>query len=236
VCGSALQEQNLILVRKRFQQLLGLGRGINRYTYNVFEPPNAASTASHEHAVQLFDTHASAAIGLAQFVTDGFARGEQVVLITRLANWNRAAVDLARRQIPLSGAIHSGQLVVCDSTRMLDALLTDGWPSADRFEHVIGGLVHEAVERGAGLRAYGDMVDLLAAEGSFEAAERVEELWNELRHRIPFTLFCGYTACHFDAPRSLDALRRIRFQHSHERRGPDDLVANQLMDTAAQSV
>ena len=53
------------------------------------------------HGVQLFDSNGSAARALAGFVREGLAHDEQIVLVTRLDNWNRAAVDLAR-DFPLS--------------------------------------------------------------------------------------------------------------------------------------
>src|SRR5687767_3348727 len=167
------------------------------------------------HSMQLFDSRESTAAALAEFVKAGFERDEHILLVTRLDNWNRAAVDLGR-QLPLSEAVSSGQLTVCDSSLMLKALLVDGIPSAERFGDTVGSLVSRLAARGRGLRAYGDMVDLLAADGSFDAAERLEELWNSLRSRISFTLMCGYSSGHFCHAENAAALRRIRHAHSHE--------------------
>jgi hypothetical protein len=184
------------------------------------------------HSVQLFDSHDSAATALADFVRVGFANGEQIVVISRLEHWNRAAVQLAR-EFPLDDAITNGQLTVLDSARTLARLLVDGMPSADRFEIVIAGLAARAAARGV-LRAYGDMVDLLAADGQFEAAARLEELWNALRTRTPFMLFCGYSSSHFCTMENGQALRRIRGLHSHEACAPGDVLANELLDATAR--
>jgi hypothetical protein len=185
------------------------------------------------HSVQLFDSHASTATALAEFVKAGFACDEQILLVTRLDNWNRAAVDLGR-QLPLGEAVSSGQLTVCDSSLMLKGLLVDGMPSAERFEHTVSALVSRLAVYRSGLRAYGDMVDLLAADGHFEAAERLEELWNRLRNRIPFTLMCGYSSGHFCHGESAAALHRIRRAHSHETCAPGDFMANELMETTVR--
>ena len=185
------------------------------------------------HSVQLFDSPDSAAAALAAFVKDGLVAGERILLVTRLENWNRAAVELARDQVPLSDAIQSGRLTVCDSAHTLEALLDDGMPSSERFDRAVGSLVARLAD-GAPLRAYGDMVDLLAAEGGFAAAARLEQLWNDLRQRIPFTLFCGYSSAHFADADTSDSLRRIRHLHSHEACAPDDFMANQLMETAGR--
>jgi hypothetical protein len=179
--------------------------------------------------VQLFDSHESAAQAAAAFVAEGFADGERVVLVIRLDDWSRAAVRLAAEGIPLGEAIGSGRLVVRDSTRTVEGCLIDGMPTAGNFERAVGDLVRDLASAGVRLRAYGDMVDLLAAEERFDAAARLEELWNDLRARVPFTLFCGYSSTHFCRAGD-DALCRIRGLHSHERREPGDLVANHLLE------
>jgi hypothetical protein len=183
------------------------------------------------HSVQLFDSHDSAATALAEFVKAGLASGEQILLVIRLDDWNRAAVDLACHQVALSEAIRSGQLTVCDSARVLATVMVEGMPSEERFEDTVGRLVSRCAACGSRLRAYGDMVDLLAAEGRFDAAERIEELWNGLRQRMPFTLLCGYRSAHFPHTESTEALRRIRHLHSHETCAPGDLMANELLET-----
>src|SRR5688572_23104219 len=185
------------------------------------------------HSMQLFDSRESTSAALAEFVKAGLERDEQILLVTRLDDWNRAAVDLGA-QLPLSEAVSSGQLTVCDSSRMLQALLEDGIPSAERFENTVGALVAESATRRSGLRAYGDMVDVLSAEGRYDAAEQLEELWNNLRQRVPFTLMCGYSSAHFCHAKSAPALRRLRHVHTHEACAAGDFVANELMETTAR--
>ena len=45
--------------------------------------------------------------------------------------------------------------------------------------------------RGAG-RRFGEMVALLWADGNYDAAIRLEELWNDLQETYSFSLFCSY--------------------------------------------
>jgi hypothetical protein len=117
---------------------------------------------------------------------------------------------------------------------MLKAILENGIPSAKRFEETIGALVAQAAARRNGLRAYGDMVDLLAAEGRFAAAAQLEELWNDLRKRIPFTLLCGYSSAHFGKAESAPALRRLCHVHTQKACAAGDFMANELMETSAR--
>jgi hypothetical protein len=189
--------------------------------------------AQTEHALQLSDSRESTAAALAEFVKDGVARDEQILLVIRLDDWNRAAVTLGP-DLSLSEAVSSGQLTVCDSSTMLNAILEDGIPSTKRFEQTIGTLVAQSAARRNGLRAYGDMVDLLAAEGRFDAAEQLEELWNDLRKRIPFMLLCGYSSSHFGRADNAPALRRLCHLHTRNTCAAGDFLANELMEAGAR--
>jgi PAS domain S-box-containing protein len=70
--------------------------------------------------------------------------------------------------------------------------MVDGMPDRGRFVSSVGGLVERAVAGGRPLRAFGEMVALLALDGNTAAAVRLEELWNELGGRYSFGLFCAY--------------------------------------------
>jgi hypothetical protein len=192
-------------------------------------PPAADRLDPPPHSVQLFDSDDSAAEALTRFVRDGLDASDTMLIVARGDDWTRAAVALASSGMPLAASIDSGQLMVRDSATVLNTLLVDGSPSAARFERSVGDVVRRCGARGQRLRVYGDMVDLLAAEGDFGAAERLEELWNDLGTRIPFTLFCGYSSSHFCDAMSSEALGRIRQLHSHEHCAPDDFVAQALM-------
>lgn len=178
--------------------------------------------------MQLFDSHRSAAIAIAQFVRHGLANDERIILIVRLDDWNRAAVYLSR-DVSLTDAIASGRLTVRDSRRTLESLLEDGWPSPQRFDAVVTPLVESVMRHGNRVRAYGDMVDSLAGEGRYAAAAQLEELWNALQARVPFTLFCGYSSGHFSKSDGRASLDRIRQLHSQECCAAGDLVAAHLL-------
>ncbi len=46
--------------------------------------------------------------------------------------------------------------------------------------------------------AYGEMVDLLCADGQPAAALLLEDLWNELQKQHVLTLFCAYDLARFE--------------------------------------
>lgn len=187
------------------------------------------------HILQLFDSHRSAALALAQFVRTGLTGDEKVILIARNDDWSRAAVVLAAEKVDLTAAVESGQLVIRESLETLASLLVAGMPSEERFKATVERLVEYHAADGQRLRCYGDMVDLLAAEGQFDAAQRLEQLWNDLLRRQSFALFCGYSSAHFAEATPADSLQRIRALHSHEDCASDDFLAGTLMSSTSVS-
>jgi PAS domain S-box-containing protein len=64
------------------------------------------------------------------------------------------------------------------------------------------------------VRAFGEMVSLLAAQGCGEAALQVEQLWTALAKRIPFSLHCAYQMDSFSSDRAGDLFSRVCAEHS----------------------
>src|SRR5207237_5735004 len=61
------------------------------------------------------------------------------------------------------------------------------------FADVVGNAVARAANAGhSGVRAFGEMVAVLWREERRAAAIRLEQLWNELGARVPFSLLCAY--------------------------------------------
>jgi hypothetical protein len=143
--------------------------------------------------------------------------------------WYAVAMRLSSLGAPIDEALASGQLTVRDAVKTLKLFMREGRPNPDLFEEMIGGLVRERTARGAPLRVYGEMVNVLAAHGDYRAAEELEDLWNDLGRRSSFRLFCGYGSAHFGDPRSASALRRICSSHSHVLSSPQDVLGAFLL-------
>jgi hypothetical protein len=182
-----------------------------------------------DHILQLFDTQASRADAVSSFLREGLVRCEAVVAVMTPANWERTAQGLEARGVHVDEAIAAGQITVLDAADTLHKLSRNGIPDRERFEATVGTLVRRLRAGGAPLRASGEMVDLLASEGDFRGAQRLEGLWNELREHEPFTLFCGYSAANFGDPETAGALRQICRTHSRVRANPLDPLGAYLL-------
>jgi len=68
----------------------------------------------------------------------------------------------------------------------------DGWPDDERFFDVIGSTITRAKRGGRAVRAFGEMVALLWAQGHNRATLRLEQLWNEMIREQSLAVFCAY--------------------------------------------
>jgi hypothetical protein len=185
-----------------------------------------------DHILQLFDDAESLADGLAEFLRSGFERNETMLVLAGAAQWSLTVKRFVSDADRLSNGAASGQLTLLDSITTLERLRPGGRLNPVLFDEVVGTLVRQLRSRGRPLRVYGEMVDVLALEGDFQAARQLEDLWNDLGCAEPFTLLCGYSAVHFGDPASADALARICRSHSEVRVSPHDILATFLLETA----
>lgn len=182
-----------------------------------------------EHVLQLFDAADSLSDAVAAFLADGFRRGDSLLVVATGAHWEAIAGRLDDHGIDAAAAIASGQLTRCDAREVLRRLMGGGRPDTGRFDASVGALVQRLAAAGKPLRIFGEMVDLLAAEGDYAGALRLEQLWNELAERYSFTLFCGYSAATFGDPRTSPSLASICRAHSSVRTDPCDVLASFIL-------
>ena len=182
------------------------------------------------HLVQLFDSEESVAEGVAQFLREGIVRNDQMVVVVTEERWYSILMRLSALGRPADEALRFGRLIVRDAKHTLGKFMHDGKVRPRSFHATVATLVADIAAFGRPVRIYGDMVDVLAAQGDYANALEVEHLWSQLAHRHRFTLLCGYLAGHFGDPRNAGDLRRICAAHSAVRSNPDDLLGPFLVN------
>jgi len=188
--------------------------------------------APSQHIVQLFDTKESLTDVLSRFVTDAVRQDASALVVARRRTWDAVAVCLVQQGMRVGEEIERGRITVLNAAATMARLMRNGILDAGLFERVFGPLVERLVGTSpAGVYAYGEMVDLLAEEGDFDSASRLEALWNELGARYSFTLLCGYSAAHFASPTAGRALDAICRAHSHVRADAADPLGMWLIAT-----
>ncbi len=152
-----------------------------------------------DHSVHFYESEALLANTVADFLASGLASGQRVVMIASEAHAPEIASRLVSKGIDIDGAQRSGQFLTMDAETTLSGFMMDGVPDEHLFDATVGALIQQQLQRacGGGLRAYGEMVDLLWKRGERDAAIRLEEYWHRLAAQHPFALLCAYSMGNF---------------------------------------
>jgi MEDS: MEthanogen/methylotroph, DcmR Sensory domain len=196
---------------------------------HVPAPDSTGDTAAPRHFAQLFDDAETRADAVAAFILEGEARDEHVLIAVTAPHWQLVTERLTRVGYPLAARLADGRLRMLDAAATLDRVMRCARPDPARFDETIGAPIRQLCDGGARLRACGELVDLLAAQGEFRAVVALEQLWNGLVRLRPFTLFCLYSSVHFGHPRSQDALRQICRAHTGVCSNPADELGEWLL-------
>lgn len=167
-----------------------------------------------EHFVQFYECDAFLVNSVSDFIGGALTAGEAGVVIATPAHRKAIWQTLAARGLDVAAAQVRGQYVGLDAADTLSKFLVDASPDPRRFAEVVGGLITQAGQGPRRVRAFGEMVALLCAEGHQKAAMALEELWNELAKTYPFSLFCAYPIYAFDEARHGVPFHHICSQHA----------------------
>ena len=182
-----------------------------------------------EHTVQMFNDPESLGREVAAFFHEGLTAGDNLMLVARPAHIEAIAGALAALGSPMSGLVDAARLTIADAETTLGAFMYNGRPSERLFDEVVGAAVRRLAAGQRRIRAYGEMVDILADEDNLQASEQLEDLWNDLMTRIPVHLRCGYRSANFVVPRTAHSLRAICGRHARVHTTESDLLANWLL-------
>jgi MEDS: MEthanogen/methylotroph, DcmR Sensory domain len=147
------------------------------------------------------------------YLNEGLRNGDVLLVVA-----NAGHVEAFRKVVDGCGAAESaGRVRFFDSREMLARLMDGGQPDWGRFEGEIGETVAKVrqTNSNAGLRAYGDMVNLLWKERCYSAAIRLEQFWNKLLSRTSFSLFCAYSIDVFGQGFQGTGVEGILATHTH---------------------
>jgi hypothetical protein len=166
-----------------------------------------------EHLVQIYQEDGAFLDALEGFVAGGLRRGEAVVVIATPAHLAGLEDRLRTAGLDVALASLDDRYVALDAKRTLAKFMVRGWPDDVLFESVVTELLQRAGRGGRRVRAFGEMVALLWAEGHTGATVRLEHLWHQMCRDRAFSLFCAYPKAGFTQDADL-SIREICAAHS----------------------
>jgi hypothetical protein len=145
------------------------------------------------HMVQLCSDSAALAQTVTHYLSDGFRCGDSAAVIATRDHWNDFDKGLQDRGLDPKRMEREGRLAVLDARATLDSFMRGGMPDETLFHQAVRPVLSTlSSSDGTTIRAYGEMVSLLWSDRRFDAAIRLEELWNGLAETCSFVLFCAY--------------------------------------------
>lgn len=149
-----------------------------------------------DHVVQFYEDDDFLAEVVADYLMVGVETGEYLLILLTPAHQSAVLQRLEAAGLDTAAAIASGRLVTRNAEALLQAIMHDGMPDAALFESHILADIEALAPRP--IRAYGELVNLLCAEGQHAAAVRLEAFWHAACQRLPLTLLCSYVIRHFE--------------------------------------
>ena len=158
------------------------------------------SVEAGQHVVQFYEHDENLALAVSSFLGAGLVAGEVALVVATPAHRDAFEAVLAAAGVDVRALRAAGLYRSLDAGELLATFLVDGHPDRERFDASVGEVVSEISATGAPVRIYGEMVALLWEQGQVAGAMAVEQLWNDLGRRTPFTLFCAYPTRSADGP------------------------------------
>ena len=171
---------------------------------------------THSHIVHLYENDFSWAARTSEFLGASLSAGDAVIVIATQKHREALARGLESQGSDVAKAFAEGRYLSLDASDTLSKILVKRTPDWDRFSEVIGGMITKATSasRSLDVTVFGEMVALLWAEGEYEAAIQLEQLWNRLGTKHRFTLRCSYPMNGFEKPEHTELFERVCSEHS----------------------
>jgi signal transduction histidine kinase len=183
--------------------------------YPEARPETFAEPGGCGHIVQLYDNDDALGEVVGRYLAAGLAAGEPILVVATETHRRLLADALRGRGFDLDAACAAGRATVLDASQALAGIMDGTLPSQDGFDAVVASALGRAAAGGVRVRAYGEMVDVLWREGKQKAAVVLEQMWNELATRYPFSLLCAYVMGPFYRQGDAQGLHDVCRAHGH---------------------
>jgi signal transduction histidine kinase/ActR/RegA family two-component response regulator len=169
--------------------------------------------ADSDHLVQFYEDDEFLLNSLFEYADAGLQNGDAVIAVATKPHLIGLEHRLSKKGHDLFALTSTNRYLPLDAAETLSKFMITSFPDPQLFRKVIGAVIERAGNGNRRVRIYGEMVALLWADKKFDAAIRLEQLWNELATIHNFSLCCSYPIQEFD-PDVLQPLRAVCATHS----------------------
>jgi hypothetical protein len=166
-----------------------------------------------DHVVQIYENKEIFINTLTGFVSNGIKSGDCVIIIATKEHLNTLYKCLVLCGINIDHLIADEQFIPLNAEASLAKFMRNGWPDEDLFNLFVKNVIAKAHKKNRKVRAFGEMVAVLWAQGHNGATVQLEHFWNKFCETEAFCLFCAYPKSGFT--QSLDdSIHKICCTHS----------------------
>jgi len=151
-----------------------------------------AEIAPCDHVVQIYETDAIFLDALAGFVGGGINADDCCIVIATQAHLKALEERLKNFGIHVDALCADNRYIPLNAEETLSKFMVDGWPDEELFMRTISGVIAKNRTHNRRIRAFGEMVAILWAQGLNGATVHLEHLWNKFCEKESLCLFCAY--------------------------------------------
>lgn len=134
----------------------------------------AGAITANEHFVRFFVDDETLVDSVAAYVIQGLREGATAIVIATDAHLKALETRWPRLQFDPTEPTAQGRLMILDAVQTLSSLMVAGKPDRDRFMASVGEIVARTAGRAGRILAFGEMVNILWADGNRTAAVELE--------------------------------------------------------------
>ena len=139
-----------------------------------------------DHFVQFYEADGFLLNSLSGFIGQAITSGDAAIVVATPEHRDGLDELLQANGLDVTSAKRGGRYVSLDAADTLSKFMLDGAPEPARFNEVMGSVITGVSDGRSRIKAFGEMVALLWAEGNEPGVLELEELWNELQSEVSF--------------------------------------------------
>lgn len=163
------------------------------------EAPNShwSDVGFGEHFVQFYQDDTFIVDSVAEYFVHCLKSNGTGIAVATTIHLEEIGKKIIGFGVDLESARKEGRFIELEAEETLAMLLVDGVVDHELFFQVIGSVVERSAEQGREIRIFGELVNVLCTRENYRAAANLEKLWDLLRLKHRFSLFCAYAMAGF---------------------------------------
>ena len=145
-----------------------------------------------DHVVQIYENDSIFLDALTGFVGGGINAGDAVIVIATETHLLALHKRLRSYGLYVDSLIAEDLYIPLNAEETLSKFMVNNWPDEALFMQTVSKLINKAGKKNRRVRAFGEMVAILWAQGHNGATVQLEHLWNKFCKKAEFCLFCAY--------------------------------------------